>query len=107
MTKCRCVAPLRVARDHLALAGERERLDLKRGLLAHLALDRLGKRLAGFDHAARQRVELARRLARAAHHQHLAVAQDGRADREEWPVRIGSLVRHLCAIHSDRITVHC
>ena len=87
-------APSRVARDHLAVAGERDRLDRKRGLLAHLAHDRLDQRLAGFHHAARQRVDAERRLARAPHHQHLAVADDGGADREDTdaPDRFGRRV---------------
>ena len=74
---------LGVARHHLAIAGERHRLDRERGLLVDLALDRLGQRLAGLDHAARQAEHAVRRRARAAHDQHLAVAQDGGADGEK------------------------
>ena len=39
-------------------------------------------------------VEAERRLARAPHDQHLAVADDGGADREEGPLGIGSCVSH-------------
>ena len=52
------------------------------------------RRLARFDHAARQRVEMQRRLARAPHHQHLAVAQDGGADGEKRPARDRSRACH-------------
>jgi hypothetical protein len=97
-------AVLRVAHDHVALAGKPDRLDDKRGLLGHLTGDRLQERLAGFDRAARQCIKIERRLARAPHHQHLAVAENGRADRENWTLRIGSLVGHRLA-GSDRFGV--
>ena len=94
--------PWRVAHDHLAVAGERDRLDGERGLFAHFADDRLEQRLAGFDDAARQRVEVERRLARAAYHQHLAVADDGGADGEIGTLRIGARVGHAIIVSSIR-----
>ena len=54
-----------VALDVLAIAGERDRLDRDAGLLRHLAHDRLVQRLAGLDHAARQREHAGARAARA------------------------------------------
>jgi len=42
----------------------------------------------------RPSVVSAEKIARAAHHQHLAVADDGRADREKGALRIGTRVRH-------------
>ena len=86
---------LGVARHHLAVAGERDRLDGERGFLVDLALHRLGERFAGLDHAAGQAVEPIRGVARAAHDQHLAVAQDGGADREKRTGRVGSCIGHV------------
>src|ERR1700716_1678216 len=64
-----------VARDHLAMAGEPERLDVERGLLAYLADDRLVQGFARLDAAARQREQTARRRSRAGPAQHLARAE--------------------------------
>ena len=44
---------LLVAHDHFAVAGERNRLDVDAGLLAHLANDCIDKRLADLNGAAR------------------------------------------------------
>ena len=85
---------LPVAHDRFAMAGERNRLDVERGFLAHLANNRIGKLLASFNHAAGQGVKIERRLARAPHHQHFAVADDGGAHRQEGALRIGSFVSH-------------
>ena len=68
-------APLRVARDHFAVAGQRN------GSMASAVSSRTSRltassrRLAGLDDAAGQRVETERRFARAPHDQHLAVAE--------------------------------
>ena len=67
MTKCRDTRPSSSRVDELAVARERDRLDRDAGLLRHLAHDRLVQRLAGLDHAARQREHAgARALARRA-----------------------------------------
>src|SRR6185437_10865538 len=88
-------AALRVAHDHVALAGEPDRLDLELRLLTHLAHHGVMQGLAKLHGAARQRVEVLRRHARAPHHQHFAVADDGGADREIRPIRIGADVAHV------------
>jgi len=78
--------PVLVVGDGLAIAGKRDRLDLKRGLLAHLANHRLFERFAEFDPAARQRIEAMGRRPRPAHDQHPPVAEYGGADRQIGPV---------------------
>ena len=87
-------AILGVPHDHFAVAGQRHRLDCKLGLFAHLADDRFNERLAGLDTAAGQREQSMRRSACPAHHENVAVANDGGADREIGAIRIGSWVRH-------------
>ena len=67
-----------VARDELAMARERDRLDRDAGFLRHLAHDRLVQRLAGLDHAARQREHAGARALGAPRDQHVAVADDRR-----------------------------
>ena len=58
------------------------------------------RRLSRFDRAAGQGVKLKRRLARAPHQKHLAVADNGRTDREIRTLRVGSLVGHaLLSFH--------
>jgi hypothetical protein len=52
-------AAVGIARDHLAVAGDRDRLDGKAGFFGDLADDRLGERFARFDPAARQREQAA------------------------------------------------
>ena len=94
MTKWRSTRPSLVAHDRFAVSGERNRLDVERGFLAHFANNRVGKRLADFDGAAGQGVKVERWLARSPHDQHLAVADDGSAHRQERALRIGSLVSH-------------
>ena len=83
-----------VAHDRFAVSRERNRLDVKRGFLAHLANNRIGKLFSDLNDSARQGVKVKRRLARAPHDQHLAVADDGCAHRQEGALRIGSLVSH-------------
>ena len=83
-----------VAHDRFAVPCERNRLDVERGFLAHLANDRIGKLLADLNGAARQGVKVERWLARTPHDQHLAVADDGCAHRKKGALRIGSLVSH-------------
>jgi len=87
-----------IPRDGFAIAGERHRLDRKRGLFTDFAHHRLHQRFANLDTAARQRVEARRRRPGATHDQHLAVADDGGADREDWCCRVGSPVRHGSAL---------
>jgi len=86
--------PLFVAHDHFPVAGKRDRLDVKGRLFANLADDGIGERFAGFDGAARQRVEIERGIARAAHDQHVVAADDRGAYRQKRTLRIGSLVGH-------------
>ncbi len=74
------------------MSGQRHRGDIERGLLLDLAHDGLFQRFAGLDHAAGQGVDAERRLAGAAHDQHLAVAQDCGADGEKRTFRIKALV---------------
>jgi hypothetical protein len=74
-----------VPRDGLAKAGERDRLDLKCGLFANLAHNRLFKRFTEFDAAAGQRIEPVRGRTSTAHDQHVAVAEDRGAHREKRP----------------------
>ena len=83
-----------VACDDLAMPGKRDGLDRERGLFTHLTDGRLDKRFAGFDRTARQGIEVERRLARAAHHEHFPVAENGSTDCQEWTLRVGSLVGH-------------
>src|SRR5262249_39849898 len=85
---------LTVAGDHLTVAGKSEGLDQEGGLFTDFADDCVDKRFAGFNHTARQHVEIERGLARAAHHQHFSVAKNGSADCQEWTLRVGSLVGH-------------
>ena len=92
MTKCRSTRPCASRTITSRWPASATGSIVERGLLAHFARHRLDQRLAGFDHAARQRVDAERRLARAPHHQHLAVADDGGADREIGALRIGSRV---------------
>lgn len=83
-----------VTHDRFAVPRERNRLDVERGFLAHLADNRVGKLLADLDGAARQGVKVERWLARSPHDQHLAVADDGSTHRQERALRVGSLVSH-------------
>ena len=83
-----------VAHDRFAVPRERDRLDVERRFLAHLANNRLGKLLAGFNATAWQSVKVDRRLARATHDQHLAIADDGCAHRQNRALRISSFVGH-------------
>ena len=83
-----------VTHNRFAVPRERNRLDIERGFLAHLANNRIGKLLASFNTAAWQSVKVERRLACAPHDQHLAVADDGSAHRQKRALRIGSLVSH-------------
>jgi hypothetical protein len=83
-----------VTHDRFAVPCKRNRLDVERGFLAHLTNNRIGKLLASFNTTARQSVKVERRLARAPHDQHPAVAEDGCAHRKEGALRIGSLVSH-------------
>ena len=71
-----------VARDGLSISGERDRFDLKAGLLADLADDSFFQRLAEFDAAARQCVEAVGRRPRPPHDQYAPVAEDGSAHRQ-------------------------
>src|SRR6185437_2030594 len=80
-------ALLCIAHDHLAMAGKRDRLDRKSGLLGDLPVHRLNQGLANLYDAARQRIDAVCGSARPPHDQHLAVAPDGGADRQERPVR--------------------
>jgi hypothetical protein len=80
--------------DHFTVAGKCDGLDRERGLFTHFANDRVDQRFAGFDRAARQRVEIERGFARAAHQQHFSVSKNGSADRKEWTLWVGSLVGH-------------
>ena len=84
-----------VTHDRFAVPRERNRLDVERGFLAHLANNRVGKLLADLNSAAGQGVKVERRLARTVHDQHLAVAEDGCAHRKKGALRIGSLVSHV------------
>jgi hypothetical protein len=83
-----------VAHDRFAVPGERYRLDIERRLLTHLANNCIGETFADLNGAARQCVKVERRLARASHDQHPAIADDGCAHRQEGALRIGSLVSH-------------
>src|SRR5262249_52321454 len=85
---------LTVAGDHLTVAGKSDGLDQERGFFTDFAYDCVDKRFAGFNHTARQRVEIERGLARAAHNQHFPVAKNGSADCQEVTLRVGSLVGH-------------
>ena len=80
--------PLAVANDHLAMTGQRDRLDYERGFLAHFANDRIGQDSPGSTTPPGRRVEIQRRFARAPHHEHLAVADDGGADGQIGTLRI-------------------
>ena len=83
-----------VTNDRFAMPRECNWLDVKRGFLAHLANNRVGKLLADLNGPARQGVKAERWLARSPHDQHLAVADDGSAHRQKRALRIGSLVSH-------------
>ena len=77
-----------VAADGLAKSRQPDRLDRESGFLHHLARDRLGKRLAGFDHATRQRKDAVGRRPRPAHHQQGVAADDRGAHRQKRPLGI-------------------
>ena len=83
-----------VTHDRFAVPRERNRLDVERSFLAHLANNRVGKLLADLNGPARQGVKAERWLARSPHDQHLAVADDGSAHRQKRALRIGALVSH-------------
>ena len=97
MTKCRSIPPGAIAGDGLPIAGERNRRDVERGLLADFADHRLLERFAEFDAAARQRIEAVGRRPCPAHDQHAAVAEDGGADREIRPRRISPRHCRCCS----------
>src|SRR5262249_6600487 len=82
-----------VARDHLAVGGDVDRLDGDRGLFLDLAPNGFDQGLARFDDSARQRVAVLRRRPRPAHHQDAAVALDDGAHRKKRPVRISAGIR--------------
>ena len=88
-------AAVTVTHDHFPMAGKRDRFYGERGFLAHLADDRFVEPFPGFDCAARQCVEMLAGIARAPHHQHLAITDDRRADRKEMPIRVGAGIGHL------------
>src|SRR5262249_39902945 len=98
---------LRVARDHLAVAGKRNRFYQERRLLAHLADSRLCERFSGFDNAPGQRVKVECRVSRAAHHQNLAIANDGGTDCEIGAHWISSLVGHAIYRFINLSTTSC
>ncbi len=83
-----------VTHDRFAMPCERNRLDVERGFLAHLANKCIGKLLASFNTTAWQSVKVERRLACAPHDQHFAIADDGCAHRQDGALRIGSFVSH-------------
>ena len=83
-----------VADDRFAVSRERNRLYVKLGFFLYFANDRIRKLLTGLNPAAGQGVEVERGLARAPHDQHLAIADDGCAHRQDGTLRIGSLVSH-------------
>ena len=102
ITKWRSTRSSCVAHDHLAPAGERDRLDGERGLLLDLADQRLVQRLARLDHAARQaEAGPLRRRAGAAHHQHLSVAHDGGAHGEKGAVGIAAVGHEAFAMSAS------
>ena len=93
--------PVVVAHHHLAVAGERDRLDRHRGLFLDLAHQRFDQCLAGLDHAARHGPDAERGAARAPRDQHAAVTDDGGADGEKGAVGIGAGVG--CGAHRRNI----
>src|SRR5690349_25115965 len=98
---------LRIACDHLAMTGERYRFDVERRFLAHFAHHRIDERFAGLNSAAGQRVEIERRFARAAHHQHFTIADNRGAHRQIRALRVGSLVSHAVSLFSNWSTTSC
>ena len=83
-----------VADDCFTVPRECNRLDVELGFFTHFANDRISKLLTGLNAAAGQSVKVERRLARAPHNQHLAIADDGCTHRQDGALRIGSLVSH-------------
>jgi hypothetical protein len=83
-----------VMRDSFAVPGECNRFDVDLRLLAYLPNDCIGKLFAGFNATARQSIKVERWLARAPHDQHLAIADDSCAHRQDGALRVSSLVSH-------------
>lgn len=71
-----------VARDHLAITGQRQWLDFEARFLADFAGHRLLERFPKLDSAPRQRMEAVGRRQGPAYDQNAAVADDGGTDRE-------------------------